>query len=124
MEPEKSSFNDVRWIARIAGSLLVLFVLVSFIGNVLEPLGTGKITTQDIPLMIGFISMVMGIIVAWFREGIGGLLTVGGFVFFYAAHLIIHKNLPGGLFFVFFLIVGLLFLLCGRQSRKLNHSKP
>jgi len=122
---EKSLINGIRWFARILGSLLVLFILASVIGEAIEPSpqATGKITTREIPLIIGAISMVVGIIVAWFQEGIGGLLILGGFIFFYAVHLIFFQSLPGGPFFIIFLIIGLLFLFCWWQSRRLSQSE-
>ena len=85
---------------------------------------TGKITPRDILLFIGLISMVAGIVVAWFREGLGGFLTVGGFVFFYAVHLIVDKNLPAGWFLIIFLIIGILFVFCWWQSRRVNRKEP
>ena len=71
-------------------------------------------------LIIGMVSMVVGIVVAWFREGLGGFLTVGGFVFFYAVHLFVEKSHHRGWFIIYFLIIGLLFIFCWWQSRKLS----
>jgi uncharacterized membrane protein YkvI len=118
---KKSQINVIRWIARILGALLVLFVLLSAIGGIIDPppQTTGNVTKQDIPLMIGMISMVVGIIVAWFREPIGGLLIIGGFIFFVIVELITSQNFDAW-FLVIFPIVGLLHLFSWRQSRKLS----
>lgn len=74
-----------------------------------------KITNTEMTLMIGMIAMIAGIIIAWFREGIGGLLIVAGFVFFVAVELITNKKFEVW-FLLFFLAVGLLHLFCWRQS--------
>jgi hypothetical protein len=122
MAIKKEIITGIRWFTRIAGSLLVVLSLVILIGSIIEPYpqGRAKITPGVILLIIGMISMVVGIVVAWFREGLGGFLTVGGFVFFYAVHLIVEKRLPRGSFLVYFLIIGLLFIFCWWQSRKLS----
>lgn len=114
----KSHINIIRWFARIAGSLLVLFVLLMFLGYAIEPQGTGKITLTEIPLFIGMIAMLLGIIVAWFREVIGAVLIFGGFLVFLAQELISNKSFDVWIL-VIFPAIGLLFLLCWWQSRKL-----
>jgi len=38
------------------------------------------------------IAMLLGIIVAWFREGIGAVLTFCGFLFFLAQELISNQR--------------------------------
>ena len=118
---KKSLVTGIRWFARILGALLVLFVLLSAIGGIIDPPSQAnvKISTQEIPLMIGMIIMLVGIIVAWFREGIGGLLVVGGFIFFVAAELITDKKFDAW-FILVFLAVGLLHLFCWWQSKNLS----
>lgn len=118
---KKPHINVIRWIARILDALLVLFVLLSAVGGIIDPppQATGNLTQQDIPLMIGMISMVVGIIVAWFREPLGGLLIIGGFIFFVIVELITSQNFDAW-FLVIFPIVGLLHLFSWWQSRKLS----
>ncbi|MEE8605338.1 MAG: hypothetical protein V3S65_08185, partial [Candidatus Aminicenantaceae bacterium] len=77
---KKTLITGIRWFTRILGALLVLFVLMSAVWGLLGPPPevASKISDRDMPLMIGMIIMLVGIIIAWFREGIGGLLVVGG----------------------------------------------
>lgn len=122
---EKSLITGIRWFTRIVGSLLVLLVLVIVIGSIIEPYSqdTEKITITPgrLLLIIGMISMVVGIVVAWFKEGLGGFLTVGGVVFFYAVHLFVERSYHRGEWvYITFLIIGLLFIFCWWQSRKLT----
>jgi hypothetical protein len=108
----------IRWFTRTMSSLLVLFVLLMFIGYAIDPQDTGKITLTEIPLFIGVIAMLLGIIIAWFREGVGALLIFGGFLLFFAQEVIQNKNFDVWIL-VIFPFIGLLFLFCWWQSRKL-----
>lgn len=69
-----------RWIARIAGTLLVLFLLAFIFGEGPPPFG--RMTARENLLALGMGSLLLGLIVAWFREGWGGLLSVLGWGFF------------------------------------------
>ena len=88
---KKSHVNGIRWFARILGSLVLLLVLLMAIleGFFMEPPpgSSGVLKGRDIPLMAGMIIMLVGIVVAWFREGIGGLLMIGGFIPFFVDEL-------------------------------------
>jgi hypothetical protein len=120
---KKSHVNGVRWFARILGSLVLLFVLLMVIGEGLfmepPPGSSGKLKTRDIPLMAGMITMLVGIVVAWFREGIGGLLMIGGFIPFLVDELKSEKGFDVW-FLIIFPIIGLLHLFCWWQSRRLQ----
>lgn len=119
---KKSHIKKIRWFARILGSLLVLFVLCMFIAYVIEPQGSGKMSMKDIPLMIGMTAMVLGIIVAWFRESIGGLLILGGFFIFFADEMIFNQGFDVW-FLIVFPVIGLLHLFCWWHSRRLSPTK-
>ena len=120
---KKTLVNGVRWFARISGSLVLLFVLVMAIGEWLfmepPPGSSGTLRERDIPLMAGMIVMLAGIVVAWFREGIGGLLMIGGFLPFLVDELRSEKGFNAW-FLVIFPIIGLLHLFCWWQSRGLR----
>ena len=111
------SLNGIRWFARIVGSLLVLFFLLMVLGYIIEPQGTGQITPSEIPLIIGMVGMLSGIIIAWFREGAGAFINIGGFLIFLASELISNKDFNAWII-VAYPAIGLLFLLCWWQSRK------
>ena len=118
---KKTLIAGIRWFTRILGALLVLFVLMSAVWGLLGPPPevASKISDRDMPLMIGMIIMLVGIIIAWFREGIGGLLIVGGFIFFVVVELITGNKFDAW-FFLVFPALGLLHLFCWWQSRKLS----
>jgi hypothetical protein len=112
-----ASLNFIRWFERIVVSLFVLFFLLMVIGYIIEPQGTGKITHSEIPLIVGMAAMLLGIIIAWFREGIGAFLTIGGFLFFFASELLSTRSFHAWILVVY-PAIGLLFLACWLQSRQ------
>jgi len=60
--------------------------------------------------------MLIGIIIAWFRENVGGFLTIGGFLLFFAYELISTHSFNAWISIIFPLI-GLLFLFCWWNSK-------
>jgi uncharacterized membrane protein YkvI len=118
---KKSHINGVRWFSRILGSLILLLVLFMAIGEALfmepPPGSSGKLKESDIPLMTGMIVMLVGIVVAWFREEIGGLLMIGGFIPFLVDELKSERGFNAW-FLVIFPIIGFLHLFCWWQSRR------
>lgn len=116
---KKPFINNIRWFARILGSLLFLLILIMFIGYAIEPSGTGEMTKRDIPLMIGMSSMLLGILIAWISEGFGGLLMVGGFIPFLLDELKSDQGFDAW-FLMIFPVIGLLHLFCWWQSSKFS----
>lgn len=55
-----------RWIARISGTLLVLFVLTFLVGEGFPPLT--RMTTREQFYALGFGSLFVGLVIAWFWE--------------------------------------------------------
>ena len=107
-------FSILRWIARIIGSLIALLV-VSF--------GVAYAIGGDIPPPLAFLGLalfVIGVILAWIWEGIGGgLLLLLSIVF-----AIVQPNAfwhPNDVFpptpLLIFPITAILFLVCWLKSR-------
>ena len=68
-----------RWTARILGSLMVLFVLTFVFGEGPPPLL--RMTVREQLYALGMGTLFLGLVVAWFREGWGGVLSVVGWAF-------------------------------------------
>ena len=100
-----------RWIARILGALMVLFVLAFVFGEGPPPLARLTLREQFYFLCVG--TLFLGLIVAWFREGWGGLLTVLG----WGCVAVLAKRPPWALPFSIPAAVGLLHLLCWWELR-------
>jgi len=58
-------------------------------------------------------------ILAWWREGLGGGITVGSLVAFYILHTATAGSLPRGPWWLVLAVPGFLFLWCWKRSRNL-----
>jgi hypothetical protein len=106
MRHELKVITVLRWIARIMGTLLLLLIATIAIGE-----GFPNPLAQPLDVILLFaamLTMVVGLIVAWKWEGVGGLLILGGFTFFAIVNHGIQLNLAFGPI----LVVGMLYLLC------------
>jgi hypothetical protein len=60
----------------------------------------------------------VGMILAWWREGLGGSITVGSLLAFYVVRLMTAGTLPKGWAWLAFAAPGFLFLLSSYVSRR------
>jgi hypothetical protein len=77
----KNQYAGIRWTARVVGTLLVLFTLFIVIGEMVDGYhknGKTDLETFNILLIITFIFWFFGLagmILAWWKEGAGGILS-------------------------------------------------
>jgi hypothetical protein len=77
----KNQYAGIRWTARFVGTLLVLFTLFIVIGEMVDGYhknGKTDLETFNILLIITFIFWFFGLagmILAWWKEGAGGILS-------------------------------------------------
>jgi len=108
----------VRWVARAwsVASGLVLFAFVFGGGESLRPTGQ-----QTIGLLLFPVGVVAGFAIAWWREAIGGLVTVGSLALFYVWMFAHDGRLPPSPYFLLLAAPGFLFLASavvrGRRGR-------
>jgi hypothetical protein len=99
----------IRWAARILSMVSVGVILLFIVGEGFNP------AVLKISEWIGFlffpVGIMVGMIVAWWKEGIGGGITVGSFVIFYAVNFFSVHAFPRGWAFFVFASPALLFLL-------------
>lgn len=108
----------VRWTARVI-SLFSTFILLLFIFGEGESFQLTRIRAVEwLGLMLFPVGVVVGFVVAWWREGLGGGITVTSLLAFYVvfAFLLNGKLSHGGWFFVF-AFPGFLFLISWLISR-------
>jgi hypothetical protein len=94
-----------RWVARIIGTVLVGLTLVIAIGE-----GMPNLFTQPFVIQIGFLALtlvLLGILLAWRWEFLGGIISLVGWVLFVAAERV---HLQQSVFFILLGIPSLLFL--------------
>ena len=97
----------LRWTARILGILLLLLIAAFVVGEgVPNPF---VMPLREQLLSIALLTMVVGLVVAWKFEGVGGLLILGGFAFF----TIVNHGIKFNAVFGSILVLGVLNLICG-----------
>jgi len=102
----------IRWIARISGSVFVLFLLMMFIGETLD--SSGPLLPLAAKHVIGLLLMlglIVGLVLAWRWELTGGLIAV---VSIFALMLVLG-NAPIGM--LGFAIPGALFIIAHFRSK-------
>ena len=113
-EPRGKSLTlAVRWLARVWSVATVGVILAMCFAEM----------PTNLRDWTGFIlypgGIVLGLILAWRREGLGGGITVGSLVAFYLLHAAITGVFPQGWAWFAFAAPGFLFLWCWRRSRPL-----
>jgi peptidoglycan/LPS O-acetylase OafA/YrhL len=109
----------VRWAARVTSLLLFGLVMVIAVGQG----GPPNPFRQPRPVQLEFAAMglmLLGFIIGWVREGLGGLLVLLGLAGFNAVELAVNGRPALGAF-PLFAVPGALFLLSallGRRSRQ------
>ena len=97
----------IRLITRIAGALLILLVIAM---TVAEGLPTpSQLTDKELALFAAFILMFIGLIIAYKKEILGGVLTSIGYLFFAFTEMSVNN----GPIFPLFFVVGVLYIFCG-----------
>ncbi len=117
--PHPSLTQLIRWAARILSVVNIVFIILFVIG---EGFNYTLITQTELTLFIFFpVGISIGMILAWWQEGIGGSITVGSLVMFYIIHFANRGQFPNGWWFLVFTIPGFLFLICRYRTPKIEH---
>ena len=113
MKYQRQILTIAGWTARIIGTLILLLIAVFAIGEgvhptrMFQPLGVAILT-------VALLTMIVGQIAAWKREGVGGGLIVGSFALF----CIVNHGVPMNIVFAPWLLTGLLYLACWWMKAK------
>lgn len=91
---EQQCITGVRWLVRVLAIAVVGFVLVIYVGEGgFNPL---RLTPGEAASMVLFWAAVIGLLLAWRWEIVGGALTVGGILLFYGLHWFLAGTFPRG----------------------------
>jgi hypothetical protein len=107
----------IRWIAKVWSIASVGLILLIFIGEALQPTAPLPTSQEWVGLLLFPFGVCLGIIVAWRREGLGGGITVGSLLAFYAWLRVVSGRFPGGPYFALIAAPGILFLVSWLLSR-------
>jgi hypothetical protein len=103
------SLMGLEWLARIASLASIALLGALFIGEALHP---SQVAAKEWVGLLFFPGGVMlGMILAWWKEGVGAAVTVGSLIAFYLIYGYVLRNHLGGWAFVTFAAPGFLFLL-------------
>lgn len=106
----------VRWAARIWAVASIGLIVAFLVGEGFHP---SRIQAREWLGLVFFpVGICVGMILAWWREGLGGGLTVGSLVVFYLIHPTTAGTFPRGWAFLVFAAPGFLFLLSWLRSRR------
>lgn len=102
------SLIGLEWIARVASVASITLLVMIFLG---EPFHPSQISSQEWVGLIFFpIGVIAGMVIAWRKEAMGGLVTVVSLLSFYLVYGYLFRNHIGGWFFLAFAAPGFLFL--------------
>ena len=118
LEPREYEDNNLfmmRWTARIF-AIACLAVLFLFIFR--ESSDWSKVSADEIVGLLFFpVGLIIGLILAWRKELLGGAIALGSVMFFYLVYgLLLNGSLRQGWWFIVFAIPGALFLAYGIAS--------
>lgn len=134
MEVEKNvvasknlTLTILRWIARIWSYIVVAFILMFVIGYLFESgseAGTGSMSTGEAIAFAFFpIGLTLGLIIAWWKEGFGGIIAIGSIIAFHLTMLFAHGEPEFILFIDLTAVPGTLFIIYWILSKKEEKEK-
>ena len=106
----------VLWIARILSLISLGVVLLFIVGEGFNPMKLKP--TEWLGFLFFPIGISVGMILAWWKKGIGGSITVGSLIMFYIVHVVTSGRFPQGWAWLVFASPGFLFLLNWYQKRR------
>jgi hypothetical protein len=108
----------LRWTARLLAAVVVGFVLMTLVGEGgFNPL---KLRSVEAVQMTLFLTTCVGLVISWRWPFVGGGMSMGAMLLFFAVEFAVTGGFPKGLVFSLMLLPGL-FLLSGFISRAWRH---
>lgn len=99
----------LEWGARVGSLVSIGLLLALFIGEGLHPDQVGP--KEWVGLLFFPVGVVVGMIVAWWKEGLGAVITISSLLAFYVVYGYLFRNHIGGWAFITFAAPGFVFLL-------------
>ena len=109
----------LRWVARIWSIASVGLLCTFLVGEGLPPL--------TVMAMLFPFGVMLGLVLAWWFERVGGLVAAASILLFYSLHYLNHGRFPGGYAFMLVSAPSVIFICCGLLSareRKTMTAKP
>ncbi len=109
-----------RWLARITGVALVGLVLLFLVGE--GPPNPFKEPVSVQLELFAMLLMLVGFLVGWRWEAMGGIVAVSGFAIFFATDWAATGRVPGGAI-PLFVLPGVLFLVSSGMARAMRRGR-
>jgi hypothetical protein len=112
----------LRWVARVWAALMAALILFIFIGDAVTD-GVGpmfQLDAREMLLMAAFLTVFVGLILAWKWERLGGWLIVGGMAAFYFLDFAFSGSFPRGATFFMIALPGILYLILNYSKKQVN----
>jgi hypothetical protein len=107
-----------RWTAKVWSLATIALVLLIFVGELVSPTTSEGFAPSELVSLLFFpIGTCLGMVLAWRREALGGALTIGSMLAFYAWMYLDRGFFPRGPYFLLIAAPGLLFSLAAALSR-------
>ncbi len=95
------AWNILRWVARVLSIVSIGIVLLFFIGEGMADgfsiASIASITWREWVAIVFFpFGVVVGMVVGWFRDGVGGSITAISLLLFYALDVLFTGTSPSG----------------------------
>lgn len=118
MATKVATIRVLRIIARIWSLLSIGFILLIFVGEALNGERPAPTPLEWFGLALFPGGVLLGLIIAWRYEGLGGIVTLSSLGAFYIWNFLQSGRLAGGPFFFLAAAPGLLFLICCMLERR------
>jgi hypothetical protein len=116
--------SGIRWAARVWSIVSLGFMLLMIGGHIVSPTTPPPTAARDLLALFFFPTGVcVGLVVAWWREGLGGAVTVGSLLAFYLILWAFDGRFPRGPYFALVAGPGALFLLLWGLARMQHRNK-
>ena len=99
----------IELLARVGSIASVTLLIMIFMNDAFNPSDISR--NEWAGLAFFPIGVVIGMVIAWWKEGVGSVVTVGSLVGFYLVYGYLLRNHIGGLAFIAFASPGFLFLV-------------
>ncbi len=105
---ESSPMFYLRLTARMTSLVTIIFILLFFLGEGIDPNMVGL--KEWVGLLFFPLGLMIGLVIAWRNEGLGGAISIGSLLAFYFVYgLILNGRIWQGWGFIFFAIPSFLF---------------
>ena len=110
----------VRWIARTWSIVTIVLVFAFIIGEGFNP--KQLVLTEWFGFIFFPVGICLGLIVAWWKEGLGAIIVVSSLLAFYIVNFATAGTFPKGWAWEAFTFPGFLFAFCWYRSRNIVSS--